>query len=425
MRMNSKVILTGVLVAVIAIALVGAFVFNKGTQSTSVVSSTNQPSNGQTGTLAILMTDPPTIPQGVTAVYINYSDVQVHVNNAGNQTGWTDMQSSGDINLLGVVNSTETIATANISSGIFNALRFNITSAVVTFQGQNYTADLVYQEHTLFVSIPGGITISNGQTSGAVIDMTPTVLLLGNTTNPTFAFMPDAKAYTLAANSISVHPHKGDRDDYQGKISDRIQDMTHFQITALTLTPSSIAITVQNTGSATVNFRLLALTSTTSVSGGWVPTSSFGSISKISEFFVVVPNGSLVHLTASTNKGMIQTLALAGYTLAPNASATFTYNGQVTIGALALLQGHTPTQGINAGQRYVITMLGSGSYAQSAVTATSTSTSTTTTITSSTSSPSTTSSSTSKSSVTTSSTTSSTSSSTTTTTSTSSVASTS
>src|SRR5579864_6591575 len=340
MYMNGKVILSGVLIVVIAIALVGALVFNKSTQSTSVVSSTSQPSNGQSGTLAILMTDPPTIPRGVAAVYINYSDVQVHVNNAGNQTGWTDMQSSGDINLLGVVNSTQTIAAANISRGIFNALRFNITNALVTFQGQNYTADLVYQEHTLFVSIPGGIRISNGQSSGAVIDMTPTVLFLGNTTNPTFAFMPDAKGYTLAANSISVHPHKGDRDDYQGKISDQIQDMTHFRITALSLTPSSITITVQNTGSATVNFRLLALTSTTSVGGGWVPTSSFGSVSKNSEFFVVVPNGSLVHVTAGTKNGMIQTLALAGYTLAPNVSATFTSNGQITMGALALLQGN-------------------------------------------------------------------------------------
>jgi len=395
--MNGKVILSGVLVAILAIALVGAFVFTKSGQSgtTSGVGSTGQStqlSNGQSGTLAVVMTDPPTIPQGVTSVYINYSDVQVHIKNAGNQTGWTDLQSSGDINLLGVINSTQTIALANISSGIFNALRFNITFAVVTFQGQNYSADLVYQAHTLFVSIPGGIAISEGQTSGAVIDMTPTVLLLGNTTNPTFAFMPDAKGYTLASNSISTHPHKGDRDDYQGKISDQIRDVTHFQITAVGLTPSSIRITVQNTGAATVNFKLAALTSTTSISGGWVPSSSFGSMSKISEFFVPVPNGSLVPLTSTTYVGMTQTLALAGYTLGPNSSVTFTYNGQITIGALAQLQGHTPTQSINLGQRYVMTIVGSGFYAQSAITATSTTStvaSITTTITSSTSSSST------------------------------------
>jgi hypothetical protein len=151
--------------------------------------------------MAVLMTDPPTIPTGVTSVYINYSDVSVHVSDAGNQTGWTDLQSSGEIDLLSVINSTETIAATNVTSGIFNALRFNITSALITFQGTNYTADLVYQQHTLFVPIVGGITISGGQTSAAVIEMTPTVLLLGNATNPTFAFIPAAKGYTLPAQS--------------------------------------------------------------------------------------------------------------------------------------------------------------------------------------------------------------------------------
>jgi len=84
MQMNGKVILSGVLVAILAIALVGAFVFTKSGQSgtTSGVGSTGQStqlSNGQSGTLAVVMTDPPTIPQGVTSVYINYSDVQVHI----------------------------------------------------------------------------------------------------------------------------------------------------------------------------------------------------------------------------------------------------------------------------------------------------------------------------------------------------------
>ena len=373
--LNGK-ILSGVVIAVLAIALIGTYFYTQSVHSgtTSVVNSTNtQSSNGQSGTLALLMTDPPTIPAGVSAVYINYSDVQVHISNAGNQTGWTDMQSSGDINLLSIVNSSQTIATANITAGVFNALKFNISSAVITFQSQNYTTNLVYQQHSLFVTIPGGITITNGLTSGAIIEMAPTVLLLGNTTNPTFAFMPEAQGYTLAANSIAIHPRTGDRDDYRGSISDHDSD-THFQMTALAVSPSTIAITVQNTGSENIRFKFAALTSTTTVSGGWVPSSSFGSISKISEFFVVVQNGSLVPLTAATYKGIVQTLALAGYNLAPNQSVTFTYSGVVTIGALAQLQGKTPTQPINIGQRYVMTIVGSGTFARSLVNATSSTT---------------------------------------------------
>jgi hypothetical protein len=201
--------------------------------------------------------------------------------------------------------------------------------------------------------------------------LTPTVLLLGNTTDPVFAFLPVAKGYTLPANSVSIHPHVGNRNDYKGSIAAQIHDMTHFQIGLVSLTPSSLSITVENTRVATVDSRFASLTSTTSISGGWVPSTPFGPVSKISEFFVVVPNGSLVPVTASTSRGMIQTLALAGYTLAPHQSATFTYTGPVTIGALTLLQGHTPTQGINAGQNYVVTITASGLYAQSAVTASS------------------------------------------------------
>jgi hypothetical protein len=408
----------GAIGALIAIALISAAILTPGvlglptstssatTSSTSqstVIGSTNsgtsqiQTSSGPFGTLAVLMTDPPTIPTGVTAVYINYSDVAVHLSNAGNQTGWTDLQSSGDINLLSVINSTQTIAATNVTSGVFNALRFNVTSSVVTFQGKNYTADLVYQEHTLFVPIVGGITVSDGNTSAAVIEMSPTVLLLGNTTNPTFAFIPSAKGYTLSAQSISPHPHKGDRDDDKGKISDQIKDVTHFEITSTSLSPNSLSVTVKNTGNSTIVFRFVALTATSTISGGWVPTSPMGSVSKISEFFVVASNGSLLGLNSKSHQEADHTMDVAGSSLTAGSSATFTYNGIITIGALELLQGQAPTQQVNSGQRYVITVLGGGAYAQTlliASTSTTTSTHTVTSTVTATSTPTTTSTST-------------------------------
>ena len=282
MSTKNKVIVSGVLAAIIAVALIGAVVFtpgvvNSGSTSSTLTSSSSSSSSSAnapsgSGTLAVLMTDPPTVPDGVTAVYINYSSVEIHIANAGNQSGWTDLKSSGEINLMSIVNESQTIASTNITSGKFNGLRFNVTSAVVTFQGTNYTADLVYQEHTLYVWIPGGVIISNGQTTGAMIDMTPTVLLLGNTTNPTFAFIPAATGYTLAANSIVNHPQKGDRDDYKGKVADAIQDMTKFQITGAYLGPDSFSVKVVNSGNATVIFRMVALTGTSTPSGGWVPS---------------------------------------------------------------------------------------------------------------------------------------------------------
>lgn len=294
---------------------------------------------------------------------------------------------------MSVINGSETVAASNITSGKFNGLRFNVTSAVVTYQGTNYTADLVYQDQTLYVWIPGGIIVNNGQASGAMIDISPTVLLLGNTTNPTFAFIPAATGYTLPANSIPNHPRVGDRNDWRNNPA--IWQMTRFQLTAANLSPNSLNVTVDNTGNATIIFHIVAITATSTPSGGWVPASSLGAISKISEFFVVAPNGTLFPLTASTYHGVVQTLALAGFALAPGDSATFAYDGQVTIGALALLQGSTPTHAVVAGQKYIVTVTGGGQHAQTAVIAgtgtaissssSSTSTTTTTTTSSSTS----------------------------------------
>ncbi len=383
--MKNKVLVSGVLAAVIAVALIGAAVFTPGlvngssssgtTISTSSSSaspssqSTNTPNQSGSGTLAVLMTDPPTVPDGVTAVYINYSSMEVHFSQAGNQTGWTDLQTSGEIDLMSIVNESQTIASANISSGNFNGLRFNVTSAVVTFQGTNYTADLVYQDHTLYVWIPGGIIVSDGQTTGAMIDMTPTVLLLGNTTDPTFAFIPAANGYTLAANSIANHPRVGDRNDLKSNIAVATWYTTKFEITSASLNQGSLSVTVQNTGNATIVFRMIALTSTSTKSGGWVPSSAIGPISRNSEFFIAASNGSLLALSASSKQGAYQTLALSGFTLAPGSSETFTYNGQITMGAFRLYQGQTPIQGILSGQKYIVTVLGSGRDAQTALTA--------------------------------------------------------
>ena len=191
------------------------------------------------------------------------------------------------------------------------------------------------------------------------------------------------RGYTLPANSIANHPRDGDRDDYKSKVSLDIWHMTKFQLTSATLTPNSLSVAVENTGNATINFHLVALTSTTTPSGGWVPSTALGPVSRISEFFVVVPNGSLVPFNSDSKQGAVQTLALSGYTLAPGTSVTFTYNGAITIGALGITPGtDSNSRGIQAGQRYIVTIFGSGLHAQTAVTvsgATTTASSTSTT----------------------------------------------
>ena len=369
MNSRSKVITSGAIAAIIAIALITATLGLGALNSTTgALGSTNTSANTQTGTLAVLLTDPPTVPAGTSAVFITYADIGVHVNGAGNDSGWHMIKTQGQINLMSVINATQTLASANITTGTFNALEFNVTSATVTYNGKNYTADLVYQEHLLYVPIVGGITINEGRTSAAVIDLTPTVLLLGNTTNPTFAFIPAARGYTVPAQS--VHLRVGDRDDIRAASWwVAIEHGSHYEVTSASISPTSMSISVTNTGNASIVFRVAAIASTTSVQGGFKGGDELAVGASISEFFVVQPNASLTAITSMGHGKVAQAVAAGGYLLAPGASATFTYSGNITLGNLQLhiLQ---PIQQIISGQKYVITLQGNGMFAQTAVVAT-------------------------------------------------------
>jgi hypothetical protein len=87
--MNSmkSAILSGAIAALIAIAvMVTASSLGALGTTTGSLGSTSTPggsgNSSQSGTLAILMTDPPTVPNGVTAVFITYADLAIHVSHA-------------------------------------------------------------------------------------------------------------------------------------------------------------------------------------------------------------------------------------------------------------------------------------------------------------------------------------------------------
>ncbi|MCL5067864.1 MAG: hypothetical protein M1368_05880 [Thaumarchaeota archaeon] len=206
-------------------------------------------------------------------------------------------------------------------------------------------------------------------------------MLLGNTSNPTFAFIGAARAYTMPAQSVSHEDfHVGHRDDLKtAGWWMKIQHSAHFDISAASLSNNSLSITVQNTGNTSLVFRMVGVTSTTSQTGGDSRSMSpDASIAATSAFFVVEPNQSLVFINGTSRFGMLQTVAAGGYLLAPNASATFAYSGPITIGVLTHLQfQHShgdfqisqSTQSIVSGQRYVITVQANGLVAQTSVVA--------------------------------------------------------
>ncbi|MDG6904930.1 MAG: DUF4382 domain-containing protein [Nitrososphaerota archaeon] len=148
------------------------------TTSGSTSTSTNSGSSGSTGTLQLSMIDPPNVPANVVQVYINYTSIQVHVANAGNQSGWYNVTSKGTIDLTKIVNSSAVLGSAKLPVGTYNIVRFNVTSAMVTINGTsgkltNYTATV--PSGMLQSVITGGVNVQANTTSGLLVDTSPKV----------------------------------------------------------------------------------------------------------------------------------------------------------------------------------------------------------------------------------------------------------
>lgn len=320
--------LSGLVAAVVAIGLILAAIYVPGT-------GIGKPNSSQ-GTLSVLLTDPPTVPENVSAVYITYSQVQVHIADAGNQSGWYSLTGSGEINLMSVVNVSQTIANANLPAGNFNGFRFNVTQVVVTYNNVNYTGLMIYNHNTLYTWIPGGISVSAAQSSAALIDLAPTVILAGTPQNPTFVFIPASKGFVIPSSAIPAQSRQiGERHQLEGNSWwSSIEAGTKFGISKVLLTPNSLQITVTNEGSSSVDLRLAGVATQNSVSGG------FDSLLKASDVFVVENNGTLVNMNSTSLDSIESQVAGAGLLLAPGASVTLTYSGTIQIGLQMYMHFH-------------------------------------------------------------------------------------
>ena len=144
------------------------------------------------GTLSVKITDPPKDWGNATHVYIKYSAISVHKAGEGNETGWaTVVSSAGWTNLRDALNTTKTLGSGALGPGTYNLIRFEVTEAIVTVGGQNYTATVSSGKLNIAV-VQGGVTINAGQTSTIIIDITPKVV---GSPAQGFRVVPAAKAF--------------------------------------------------------------------------------------------------------------------------------------------------------------------------------------------------------------------------------------
>lgn len=278
---------------------------------------------GSTGALSILITDPPNVPDGVTAVYVTYSDVAVHA--AGlPEPGWVTVAGEGTFNTLGLVNLSQTISAGTIPSLSYNLVRFNITGVMVEFNGKNYSATV--NSGRLVVPIVGGLKVNSSGPAAALVDIQPTVLNLGNQTSPEFVMATGARALQVPSGEFRGTLKVGERISLVGRgwFSNFVNRSEGLSITGLSLSSSSFSFSATNHGSDPLTLRLIVLSP---VSGSQGVGSSVHMSNSV--LFAVLPDGSLQLATWSPGLGM-SIAKSSGDSLAAGASQTFSFSGAVT-----------------------------------------------------------------------------------------------
>src|SRR5579884_3689268 len=106
MSAKRNIALSGAIAAIVAVAFVIAAIYVLPGTGLLQGSQTQGPS----GTLSVMLTDPPTVPQGTTDLYMTYNKVGVHVAEAGNNSGWKVFSQSGTIDLMQTINGSQSIA---------------------------------------------------------------------------------------------------------------------------------------------------------------------------------------------------------------------------------------------------------------------------------------------------------------------------
>src|SRR5487761_92723 len=217
MSLSRKSLIGGIVGAIIAISLIAAGAYAFAGSSNGSFFGLGGSSTSGSGTMQLNMIDPPNVPSYVVAVYVNYSSIQVHEANAGNQSGWYNVTSSGTINLMKIVSSSTMLGSASLPSGTYNIVRFNITSAVVTVNStsgtlQNFTASV--PSGMVQSVITGGVNVKGGATSALLVDISPRVTYGGNqyTLVPSATAAPStpvasSSAATTTVTSVSTRSH--------------------------------------------------------------------------------------------------------------------------------------------------------------------------------------------------------------------------
>jgi len=336
-----------------------------GTSTTGTGTTSTSPTGGEPAyNLAIFMTDPPIVPPNVTAVYLSYKDIMIHKIEGDD---WISLNQSGEIELMGLVNFTQIISLAKLPTGNYNLLRFTNSSAIVTYEGKNYTAKIPSDE--VLVRIEPPLTINASATTGLMIDLSPKVILVpGNDTS--FMLVPYVKAFQINDLKMII---KNEKLEELFRMRSKIlinntfiisklitlSEFVKVQILNVTINENGFNVTIKNISNTSVDLKLLILSARIPFSIPIIQTNLFPNLMHM--VFKITQNGSLELLSNVNSTILLEIMNGTGLKLQPNATATLSYHGPMEFNYVIKYKDGKVMKEIIEFQKkfmYVITIIG-------------------------------------------------------------------
>ncbi len=240
--------------AAVIIVTVAAIFLMGGTQSLGILGGTAPRG------VPILLTDPPYVPSGTTALDVNYSSVAVFYT-SGAQSGWINAQGSGTVDLLSLVNVTELVANASVPNGaVISKARFNISSATITVNGTTYSVVTPDPQIVANVSYTGTSQQVNSSTS-LVVDLSPTIVTVFTNNQTIFIMVPSVKAIVVGNETLRIGLHS--KIPIPTPIRHRFGSPPNITITGASLSvtgnTTQLSVTVMNNANRSVELNNVLL----------------------------------------------------------------------------------------------------------------------------------------------------------------------
>ncbi|MDE1869660.1 MAG: DUF4382 domain-containing protein [Candidatus Micrarchaeota archaeon] len=310
--------------------------------STTTILATNSSISSQQQ-VPILMTDPPQVPSGTSAVVIAYSSIMLHLT-GGPQSGWVSAKGDGTINLLSAVNSSTVIGSANLSANSsINLVRFNVSSATITVNGT--TSNLTLQNSNVTVALTRDSRVTSN--SSVLIDFFPTIILDSSANATTYSMAPSARAIVVANATVRTNAGVGARVNLSASMRSQLSaSAPNLTIVSASIGSTnnitSVSVDVMNNANSSANISGVAIFGRTSgsVNVGAAAGISIGGAGIKNNIVAAAAASHVVSLGAislsATSSGALlaaQSRAdwqSAGYIVPPFSSVNLTYSGKIT-----------------------------------------------------------------------------------------------